>query len=143
MVKYTQMIRFLILLTASLLLSGVRADSNAVIRTTRELKAFRTGLREERRRLDLTGTVLRVYVGGTVFVLEDATGRAPLYCRDVTVPRPGDVVRIIGRTLINDKLEAWDHPEQIAVIGRLCTDEPIVAVKRSNVRGCEGVLRVK
>ena len=112
------MIRFLILLTVSLLLSGVHADSNAVIRTTRELKAFRTGLREERRRLDLTGTVLRTNAGGSVIVLEDAAGRATLFCHDVAVPQPGDIIHVVGRTLINDKLEAWDFPERIAVIGR-------------------------
>ena len=106
------------LLAALLLLSGARADSNAVIRTTQELKAFRTGLHHERRRFDLSGTVVRTNAGRTVFVLEDETGRAPLFCCNITLPQTGDVVHITGRTRINDKLEAWDFPEQISVAGR-------------------------
>ena len=112
------MARFIALLVALLLLSGARAGSNAVIRTTQELKAFRTGFHEERRCLDLTGTVLRTNAGGSVIVLEDAAGRATLFCHDVAVPQPGDIIHVVGRTLINDKLEAWDFPEQISVAGR-------------------------
>ena len=112
------MARFLVLLAAFFLLSGVRADSNAVIRTTRELKTFRMGLHQERRRFDLSGTVVRANAGGTVFVLEDETGRAPLFCSNVALPQTGDVIRTTGQTRINDKLEAWDFPERIAVIGK-------------------------
>ena len=134
------MARFLVLLAAFFLLSGVRADSNAVICTTRDLKAFRTGLHHERRRFDLSGTVVRTNAGGTVFVLEDETGRAPLFCDNVTLPHAGDVVHVTGRTRINDKLEAWDFPERIAVTGR-CPLPPPKKVRIGDIDEADDDLR--
>ena len=113
------MSRFFILLATTLFLSVANAfsETNAVLRTALEFKAFRAGLREERRNFDLTGTVTLTQANGTLFVLEDETGRIPLFCADQTAPTPGSVIHVTGTTRINNKLEAWDFPEEMTILG--------------------------
>ena len=106
------------LLAASLLLSGAAPGTNEVIRTTSDLKSFHAGTCAERRRFDLSGTVTRANPEGGVFILEDASGRVLFTCRNPPFPQVGDVIHIKGSTRLNDRLESWDFPEEMTVLGR-------------------------
>ena len=119
-----------------LMLAGVPAFASGVtnstpIRTVAELQALRNGDKAAQRDIDLTVTVVSK-IENTIIV-QDETGRA-----DVTkgtklepgqsMPQPGDIVRIKGDTLVNDRQMHWDSPRTITVLDHTTPPEPFAVL---------------
>lgn len=92
------------------------------IRTTAELREFRSGEKPELRVLDLSAQVTRVKK--KTIILEDDTGRAELtYLHDGVAL--GDLVRVRGVASLNERMIPWDHLEEAEILGRRALPEPL------------------
>lgn len=97
------------------------------IRTVAELQALRNGDKAAQRDIDLTVTVVSK-IENTIIV-QDETGRADINQGTKlepgqSMPQPGDLVRIKGDTLVNERQMHWDSPRTITVLGHTTPPEP-------------------
>ena len=110
----------LILLLAQPLL-GMTTNPSP-IRTTADLREFRSGETPEFRALDISAQV--TLVKKRTIVIEDETGRAELVYLHGDVAR-GDLVRLRGVTSLNERMIPWDHPEKAEILGRRAPPAPL------------------
>lgn len=93
------------------------------IRTTADLREFRSGEKPELRVLDISAQVTRVT--RKTIIIEDETGRAELTYQRGGVT-PGDLVHIRGVASLSEELTPWDILKEAEVLGRHALPEPLV-----------------